>query len=90
MKWLDQYESGQLTVHLDTSDLAKQVGLFTVGVKYLSAGLVLMGLIIGTAVATNSGADVWSLWQPLARVLFLGALLLSAFLVIRIFWSASK
>ena len=61
-KWLDQYEKGQFTVHLDTSDLGKQVEKLNNGVSnavnQLVMGLVLAGWIVGSAIATNTDSQL--------------------------------
>lgn len=53
MMWLDQYLSGKFTVHLDTSDLGQHVDNFGVSVRRLTAGLVMTGMIIGTAIVAS-------------------------------------
>jgi ubiquinone biosynthesis protein len=51
MKWLDQYERGRLTVELDTSDLARQIGVFSAAIQYLAVGFILAGIVVGAAIA---------------------------------------
>ncbi len=51
--WLDQYMSGKFTVHLDTSDLGRQVDSLGGSAQRLTAGLVITGIIIGTAIVAS-------------------------------------
>lgn len=51
--WLDQYMSGRFTVSVDTSDLGKHVDSFGGAVRRLTAGLVITGMIIGTAIVAS-------------------------------------
>ncbi|HMN26519.1 MAG TPA: AarF/UbiB family protein [Caldilineaceae bacterium] len=67
LKWLDQYERGRFTVELDTSDLARQIGQFSVAIRFLAVGFILAGILIGTAIAAafaaqTTGAVYWLLF----------------------------
>lgn len=82
MRWLDQYESGKLIVHVDTSDLARQVGQFSIAVRYLTLAFVLAGMVIGTALAASlTGAEAWQFWPWVARTLFTISIFISVYLV---------
>ena len=54
-KWLDQYEQGRLTVHVDTSDLTPQVEkldqALSKSMDRLMVALVLAGWLVGSAIA---------------------------------------
>jgi ubiquinone biosynthesis protein len=71
MMWLDQYLSGKFTVHLDTSDLGLDVDNFGVTIQRLTAGLVMTGMIVGTAIVASQflvyeGAN--ASWLPIFAV----------------------
>ena len=54
-KWLDQYEQGKFTVHIDTSDLTPQVEQLDLALSKsmdrLILALVLAGWLVGSAIA---------------------------------------
>jgi ubiquinone biosynthesis protein len=57
IKWVEQYEQGQMVVHLDTGDLQKRITSTERTIKRsldrLLIGLVLAGLIVGSAIAST-------------------------------------
>lgn len=86
-KWLDQYEKGRLSVHIDTSDLSPQVNKLDKALSKsfdrLLVGLVLASWLIGSAIAgtidvTIGNVDV----SDLAYYMFLAGTLVSAYVVI--------
>jgi hypothetical protein len=53
-KWLDQFQRGQVTLKLDTSDLEKQVqGLSSIA-RAVTVGVLITGVIIASAIVLNS------------------------------------
>ena len=94
LKWLDMYERGRLDVHLDTSDLSRQVGAFNGAVRQLTAGLVMVGLVIGTAIAGSFLLSLQpaagSLVPALVAVIFVGLLLFGIWLVIRMMRASNE
>ena len=56
-KWLDQYEQGRFSVHVDTSDLTPQVEkldkALTRSMDRLVVGLVMVGWLVGAAIAST-------------------------------------
>jgi ubiquinone biosynthesis protein len=54
MKWLDMFTKGGLEVKLDTSGLSEQMTQLDVILRRLVIGLVLAGLIVGTAIVASS------------------------------------
>lgn len=77
MKWLEQYERGRFTVELDTSDLSRQIGVFSGAIQSLAVGFILVGIVLGTALAVvfteqTAGGVYW-----LFLALFCAALLVS-------------
>lgn len=73
--WLDQYMSGRFTVSVDTGDVGKHLDSFGIAVRRLTAGLVITGMIVGTAIVSSQmlvfqNANVY--WLPaLAVAIFL-------------------
>ena len=71
-KWLDQYEKGRLSIHVDTSDLTPQVDrldkVLSKSLDRLLLGLLLTGWLVGAAIA--SVAKVNLLGFPLSDLAF--------------------
>ncbi len=71
-KWLDQYEKGQLSIHVDTSDLTPQVEQLDKAMgKHLDRliiGLVLTGWLVGAAIASTTNVEIGSF--PLSNLAF--------------------
>jgi len=88
-KWLDQYEKGRISVHVDTSDLTPQVEKFDKALSRsldrLLLGLVLTGWLVGAAIASTVNMDVFGFpLADLAFYMFLAGTVVSAFVVIQI------
>jgi len=94
-KWLDQYEKGQFTIHLDTTDLGKQVEKLNHGVNnavnQLVMGLTLAGWIVGSAIATSVDTEVAGYkLGDLAYYMFVTGALVGAFIVLRALWNSYR
>lgn len=91
-KWLDQYESGKLSVHLDLGDLNDEMERIEKSVNrnitLLALTLLLVGLLIGSAIATNLTSQ-WGGIQlsSIAFFLFLGGAVIATAIGLRIVWS---
>jgi ubiquinone biosynthesis protein len=83
VKWLQQYEKGHFTVHVDTSQLADQVGSFGVAVRYLTVAIIVLGMLVSTAIAATVGVQNMGFWGDFVVFLFFATLVLAAYLVIR-------
>ncbi|MFN2202770.1 MAG: AarF/UbiB family protein [Caldilineaceae bacterium] len=61
-KWLDQYEQGRFSVHVDTSDLTPQLKEFDKALSRsmdrLVVGLVMAGWLVGAAIASTITVEV--------------------------------
>jgi predicted unusual protein kinase regulating ubiquinone biosynthesis (AarF/ABC1/UbiB family) len=61
-KWLDQYEKGRFSVHVDTSDLTPQLDKlnksFSKSLDRLSMGLIMTGWLVGAAIASTVDVDI--------------------------------
>lgn len=81
VKWLDQYQKGRFEVFVDTSDLAKEVDKLSSLGRQVVIALVLVGLIIGSAIATSTLAVVEPtspLWESLYRLAYIAFLISAA------------
>lgn len=71
-KWLDQYEKGKFSVHIDTSDLTPQVEkmdrALSKNLDRLLLGLVLAGWLVGAAIASTANVNI--LGFPLSDLAF--------------------
>jgi ubiquinone biosynthesis protein len=85
ISWLNQYLQGKVVVHVDTQDLTEHVDALGTTFSKLTAGLIMMGMIIGTAIVTTQ------LWQFRGEDTILPGLALIVFVVLlvvgaRIMW----
>jgi len=92
-KWLDQYEKGKLSVHIDTSDLSKEVTkldkALTKSLDRLVIGLVLAGWIVGSAIASTIDVEVGGFrLSDLAFYMFISGALVGAYVVLRALWQS--
>ena len=84
IKWIQQYQRGRLSVHIDTSDLdvqlkSTQAALNGV-VNRLVGGLVLAGIIVGSAIASTVSATVFGIQvATLAMVFFVVGAIIGAY-----------
>ena len=90
-KWLDQYEEGKFSVHVDTSDLSEQVdkldAVMLKSMDRLVVGLVMVGWLVGAAIASTVNVEVrgFSL-SDVAFYMFMVAAMVGAVVV----WQAIK
>jgi len=87
-KWLDQYEKGRLSVHIDTSDLSPQVDkldkALSKSLDRLLLGLVLTGWLVGAAIASTARVDILGFpLSDLAFYMFLVGAVVGAFVAIQ-------
>lgn len=75
LSWLDQYQKGRLVVHVDTEGISKEVKRLRGISTQLTLGIVLVGMIIGSAIATSVASIAGEGWVSLLpRVAFAGYL----------------
>jgi ubiquinone biosynthesis protein len=85
-KWLDQYEQGRLSFHLDTSDLSPQVAELNRGLANSSdrlvMGLVMAGWLVGAAIASTVDVQVGAFQlSDLAFYMFMAGAIVGAVIV---------
>ena len=51
-KWLDQYQKGRFEVTVDTSQLSKEVGKLTRLGREIVIAVMLVGMLVGSAIAS--------------------------------------
>jgi ubiquinone biosynthesis protein len=92
IKWLDQYQKGRFEVHLDTSELGKEVGRLKGLGRQIVVAIILVGMIIGSAIAVNAvvaAGPVEKYADLFFRLAYLGyvlAMVVAAVIVIRLVW----
>jgi ubiquinone biosynthesis protein len=92
MRWLDQYQKGRFEVYVDTSALDKSVDKLALLGRQLVIALVLVGMIIGSAIATSviafvqPAGEYWGFASRLAYLGFVVPMLLAIFIVLRLLW----
>jgi ubiquinone biosynthesis protein len=50
LSWLDQYQKGKVVVELDTSDLGREIGRFSVVGRLLAGAAILAGAVVATGI----------------------------------------
>ena len=88
-KWLDQYEKGKISVHVDTSDLTPQVDkldkVLSNSLDRLVLGLVMTGWLVGAAVASTVDVSFFGFkLSDVAYYMFLAGAVTGAVVAIQI------
>jgi ubiquinone biosynthesis protein len=88
VKWLQQYQKGRLSVHIDTSDLDTQLkstaDALNSAVNRLVMGFVLAGLIVGSAIAATVNLTIFGVeLSTLALIFFVVGAFIGAYMVLR-------
>jgi len=79
---LDQLEKGELTLAVDVLSLDHILSTFVIVANRLIAGLVIIGMLIGSALAMQvSGADTWKFIPVLGTIGFVSSSVLGFLLV---------
>ncbi|MCO6453017.1 MAG: AarF/ABC1/UbiB kinase family protein [Caldilineales bacterium] len=92
IKWLDQYQKGRFEVYVDTSSLAKEVTKLGKLGRMITIALILVGMIIGSAIATGviafTGAqnETWTFIMRLAYLGYIFAMIIAIIMVVRLVW----
>ena len=92
MSWLDQFQKGRFEVHLDTSGLDKSVDKLARLGRQVVIALMLVGMIVGSAIATSVIAFLqpegryWGFASRLAYLGFVVPMLVAILIVLRLLW----
>jgi len=92
VKWLDQYQKGRFEVNIDTSDLAKEVDkLGNIG-RQVVVGIILVGMVIGSAIASavlayrGTDSDSWQFVFKLTYFGYVFAMVIAILIVVKLVW----
>jgi hypothetical protein len=87
---INQFRRGGFTLFVDTSDLSKQIDeldrTITLNIRRLTISLLLVGLLVGASIASNSPADLFPNMPELAYFIFMGASFIAVVIVLRALW----
>ena len=90
--WLNQYRKGRFEVYVDTSALAKEVNKISNFGRQAVIAIILVGMIIGSAIATSvaatapTGGDIWNVITRLAYLGYIFAMFIAMVIVLRLVW----
>jgi len=91
--WLGMYRRGRFELHVDTSDIAKEVSAIRRIAQQVILGIVLVGMLVGSAIAASFSTvagDVGSRLAQWALTVFFVAVVITAIfiaiLVYRLLW----
>jgi ubiquinone biosynthesis protein len=90
--WLDQYQKGRFEVYVDTSGLAKEVDKLARFGRQVIIALMLVGMIVGSAIATSVIALIqpdgryWGFASRLAYLGFVVPMVVAILIVLRLLW----
>jgi len=91
--WLGMYRRGRFEMHVDTSDIAKEVSAIRRIAQQVILGIVLVGMLVGSAIAASFSAVAGDLGSMLAQwaltVFFVSVVITGVFiaiLVYRLLW----
>jgi ubiquinone biosynthesis protein len=91
-KWLNQYRKGRFEVYVDTSGLAKEVTKFSSLGRQIVIALMLVGLVIGSAIATigiglgGFEGQFWTFVNQLAVLGYVFSSIVAMLIVLRLVW----
>jgi predicted unusual protein kinase regulating ubiquinone biosynthesis (AarF/ABC1/UbiB family) len=89
LSWLDQYQQGRLQVYVDTSSLADTVSKVGRLGRQIVLALLLVGMIIGSAIAASFSTVTGTVWENLPVIAYFGYIFsvgVTALVVIRLVW----
>jgi len=92
MSWLDHYQKGRFEVYVDTSSLDKSMDKLAQLGRQMVIALMLVGMIVGSAIATSVIAFIepegqyWSFASRLAYLGFVVPMVVAILIVLRLLW----
>jgi len=95
-RWLAQLEEGRFTLHIDSSDFNRKIDdvdrRLGSSVQQLVLGLLLVGMLLGSAIISTVPLEDLALFEFLPQELFIGIFIIVAALsliyVLRIIWNS--
>jgi ubiquinone biosynthesis protein len=92
--WLGMYRRGRFEMHVDTTDLAKEVSAIRRISQQVILGILLVGLLVGSAIAASFSAVAGDVGSTLAQgalaVFFLSVVIAGIFMIVLVYklvWS---
>ena len=86
-QWLEQFRRGRFVVELNTDELAESVKHFSQSMRRVTVALILIGMLIGSAIASSLLVTLqdteWAFLPVVAMGIFVGSALLSVVVVLR-------
>lgn len=90
-KWIKQYETGKLTIHLNTDDLTDKLQSFKPIFRQFTAAIMLAGMIVGSSIATIITPNVgWDVIPRIAQAGYVGSMIIASFMTLNILWGLVK
>jgi ubiquinone biosynthesis protein len=84
MRWITQYEKGKFEIELNTDELNNRLDVFNLAAQRLAVGMILLGMVIGSAFATSMEGDIFGIQlSVLAFLIFAFSLGISVYMAIR-------
>jgi len=89
LRWLGMYRRGRFEVHVDTSDMTTQVKALRRISQQVIVGIVLVGIIIGSAIAASysSGSAALAQLTEWALVAYFASTILGGILIVAILYN---
>ena len=92
ISWLDQYQRGRFELHLNTSQLDASIDKLARFGRQVVIALMLVGMIVGSAIATSVIAflqpdgQYWSFASRLAYLGFVVPMVIAVLILLRLLW----
>ena len=87
--WLGMYRRGRFELHVDTSDIAKEVSAIRSIAQQVILGIVLVGMLVGSAIAASFSAVAGDVGTALAQwalvVFFISVVITGVFIAILVY-----
>ena len=84
MRWITQYEKGKFEIELNTDDLNRRLDVFNLAAQRLAVGMILLGMVIGSAFATQMSGDLLGIpLSIIAFIIFAMSLSISIYMALR-------
>ena len=91
MQWLNQYEKGKFEVEVNTDSLNARLDIFNVAAQRLAIGIVLLGMIIGSAFATGiEGSFLGISFAAVAFLIFIFSIAAGTLMAIRMLGAVNE
>lgn len=82
LKWVNQFERGKLELEVNTDELNQRLDIFNLAAQRLAIGIVLLGMMIGSAFATGIEAVVLGIdVAVVAFIIFVAAMGISVAMI---------